>query len=424
DGEERNSSGAVKDSAEPSDGSTRDREPKNDNTKPKEDSASKKEDKSGDQAIFNRLDLITERGVILINVPPSEVMSDLRERPLTEAAKAIIRSGDSILTEAIRRASPKYFGDYTKTLPPLKLPPEINRQNLQPASQNNPRPTVALISIADDNGKVRSDVSADDLVIEERSQPRAVKWVKPSTTPVNLVLLLDVSGSVENYVNFIRKAARAFIETVEPRDRIALVIFNDDVKVLSGFTRDKKRLSESLDTFDAGGATAFYDAIGFVLGDIIRPLKGERTAIVILSDGDDNRSFIPFEALVGSIKESGSVIFPLYVPSALIASSANDPLAWLDPLRSRYIGRGLTSRAESEGKRLAEVSGGKYYSIERLSEIQGAYDDIVFRLRSGFEVAFDSTLPIMPGGKPSPLLKIRTHNKNERVEIEQVRPEN
>jgi len=39
----------------------------------------------------------------------------LRERPLTEAAKAIVRSGDSILTEAIRRTSPKFFGEYART---------------------------------------------------------------------------------------------------------------------------------------------------------------------------------------------------------------------------------------------------------------------------------------------------------------------
>ena len=52
------------------------------------------------------LNFTTARGIILLNVPPNEVMSDLRERPLTNAAKAIIRSGDSLLMEAIRRASP------------------------------------------------------------------------------------------------------------------------------------------------------------------------------------------------------------------------------------------------------------------------------------------------------------------------------
>jgi hypothetical protein len=56
--------------------------------------------------------------VVLLNIDPAMAPSDLRERPLTEAARAIVRSGDSQLVEAIRKVSPKTFGDYAKTLPP------------------------------------------------------------------------------------------------------------------------------------------------------------------------------------------------------------------------------------------------------------------------------------------------------------------
>jgi len=44
----------------------------------------------------------------------------LHERPLTEAAKAIVRSGDVPLVDAIRKVSPKMFGDYARTLPPIE----------------------------------------------------------------------------------------------------------------------------------------------------------------------------------------------------------------------------------------------------------------------------------------------------------------
>ncbi len=69
------------------------------------------------------LNITTARGIILVNVPPNEVGSDLRERPLTNAAKAIVRSGDSLLMEAIRRSAPKYYGDYARSLPPYKREP-------------------------------------------------------------------------------------------------------------------------------------------------------------------------------------------------------------------------------------------------------------------------------------------------------------
>ena len=53
------------------------------------------------------LEVRTARGIVLLNVNPSEVPSNLTERPLTNAAKAMVRGGDILLTEAIRRASPQ-----------------------------------------------------------------------------------------------------------------------------------------------------------------------------------------------------------------------------------------------------------------------------------------------------------------------------
>jgi VWFA-related protein len=236
---------------------------------------------------------------------------------------------------------------------------------------------------------------------------------------VNLVLLVDVSGSIENYVTFIRKSARAFITTADPNDKISIILFNDDVKELSGFSTDRRKLSESLDTFDAGGATAYYDALGFTITDVLRPFRGERTAIVVLSDGDDNRSFLPFDSLMGSIEESGALIYPLYVPTSLIAAAASDPTTAVDPLRSRYLSNDLTSKADAEGKRLAEISGGVYYPITQLSQIQTAYDDIVTQLRTSYDITFRSEIS-SADGKPSPRLKIRAKRLNTFVHIRSV----
>src|ERR1043166_1657431 len=73
------------------------------------------------------LNFHTQRGVVLLNVDPAMAPSDLRERPLTEAARAIVRSGDAQLTEAIRKVSPKMFGDYARTLPPLEKEPTLHK---------------------------------------------------------------------------------------------------------------------------------------------------------------------------------------------------------------------------------------------------------------------------------------------------------
>ena len=379
---------------------------------PVKDPKSKIENQRSVSLIFT-----TARGIILLNVPPNEVMSDLRERPLTNAAKAIIRSGDSLLMEAIRRASPKYFGDYLRTLPPIKMEPSFSPKTSVSDSPAAPVKT-ALVRVSDLNNRSIAGLEAKDFEVTEGGVSREIIKVEHSTAPFNLVLLLDVSGSVENYVNFIRKAARNFVNTVGKNDRVSIVIFNDDVKVISKFTTDKGKLSQSLDTFDAGGATAYYDALAYAIGDTLRPLKGDRTAIVILTDGDDNRSFLAFDSLLGSIQESGALIYPLYVPSALIALAAANPNADIDPVRRKYIS--LTLKATGEGDKLARVSGGVYYQIEQISQIQQAYEDIVLQLRTAYNITFRSDTMQLTGNGVSPRLKIKAKKENTFVTVTSV----
>lgn len=363
----------------------------------------------------NSLTLTTARGIVLLNVAPNEVPSDLRDRPLTKAAKAIVRSGDSLLMEAIRRASPKYFGEYAATLPPAKFEPTLNLKTSTTANMTSGVKKV-LVRVTDINNRAVSGLTSADFEVLERGEGRDIIGVDPTTAPFNLVLLLDVSGSVEYYVDFIRKAARAFVQTADKNDRIAIVIFNEDVKQIASFTTDKGKLSESLDTFDAGGGTSYYDSLAFVLADTLRPLRGERSAVVVLTDGDDNHSFLPFDALAGSIQESGALIYPLYVPSGLIAISNADLNAKVDPLRAKYMG--LTTKATGEGEKLAQISGGVYYPITQLTQIQKAYDDIVMQLRTAYTVTFKSDLPEVPDKTAaSPRLKVKIKREGAFVKL-------
>lgn len=385
----------------------------------KGEKSKKRKSKTEDQKSKSvSLDFTTARGIILLNVPLNEISPDLRERPLTEAAKAIVRSGDGGLTEAIRRASPKYFGDYAQTLPPSKREP-ILRESEKAANTRDGKLKRVLVSVTDSNNRAVADLKIKDFEVSESGEKREIVSVEPSTAPFNLVLLLDVSGSVDDYVDFIRKAARQFVETADRNDKIAIIIFNEDVKTLSSFTSNKGKLSESLDTFDAGGGTAFYDALGYTLTETLRPLKGERTAIVALTDGDDNRSFLPFDSLLGSIQESGALVYPMYVPSGLIAaSSINGAVSAIDPLRAKYMS--LTTKASGEGEKLAQISGGVYYPISQISQIQKAYEDIVVQLRTAYSVTFRSGSAETSDGRASPRLKIKINRENAFVKIGSV----
>ncbi|PYS34668.1 MAG: hypothetical protein DMF75_05860 [Acidobacteria bacterium] len=338
-----------------------------------------------------QLNFTTQRGIILLNVDPSMAPNDLRERPLTEAARAIVRSGNLPLIDAIRKVSPHLFGDYAKTLPPPQREPSL--VSLRPPGELATRVTPLLMrvnaSVTDHHGRAIAGMQLSDFAVYEDGAERKIVNVTPTTEPFNLVLLLDVSGSVEERIDFIRKAARDFLNTASPQDRISIISFRDDIQVISGFSTDRSRLSKKLDDIDAGGATALYDALGYILSDTLKPLRGDRTAIVILSDGDDNKSFVPFPAIIEATSESGALIYPLYVPSGLIPeSSVPQPSITVDPLRTRYLT--ITTRAAEEGQKLATASGGVFYSIKRLEDLQKAYDDVVAQLRTAFTITYAS----------------------------------
>src|ERR1043166_8911870 len=284
-------------------------------------------DKKPDKEQLVALDFRTQRGVVLLNIDPDRAPADLRERPLTEAARAIVRSGDIELVEAIRKVSPKMFGDYAKTLPPPEKEPELVHR----------------------------------------------------TAPGHIV------------------------SAVAPQ----LLRFNASVT-------DRQMLSKKLDEIDAGGGTALYDALGYVLSEPIKRLRGERTAIVVMSDGDDNKSFLPFPAILDALSESGALVYPLYVPSGLVPeSSVPKPEITIDPLRTRYLT--LTTRADEEGRKLAAASGGMYYPIRRIEDLQKAYDDVVAQLRSAYTITYASN-----SVSSSPRVRVRTNRDGASVRLSPV----
>ncbi len=356
------------------------------------DGKANKVDKKAEQEKLIKLELQTARGVILFGVSDeSNVPSDLRERALTESARAIIRSGDEDLTEAIRRTAPRLVGDYASTLAPRETGPSFAARHDPFRVRTRLDETLARLqaSVTDRNGRAIDGLTLKDFTVVEDGEERAVKMVEPSSAPFNLVLLLDVSGSVEERLDFIRKAALAFINTTGPQDRIAIISFRDDIQIISEFTTDKNLLAKRIKAIQAGGGTALYDSIAYALVHTLKPLRGERAGIVILSDGDDNKSFIPFPAILEATIESGALIYPLYIPSGLIpANSAPPPTRTLDPIRTRFLT--LTSRAEEEGRKLASVSGGVYYPIARLDQLQRAYDDVVAQLRTSYSITYES----------------------------------
>lgn len=358
------------------------------------------------------LRLTTERGIVLIGADPATVPVDLRERTLTESARIFIRTGNEILIDRVRRLAPRLVDEYTGTLATRRSGvPTLNMLGTRPA--NGSAETTRLIAtVTDRAGHPLTDLTKEDFAIAVDGIAQEVTQVTPAEAPFNLVLLLDVSGSVEERLDFIRRAALRFVQTASLQDRIAIITFRDDVTTVSDFTADRDELTRRINTIQAGGATAVYDALAYVLLETLRKIpetERERSAIVTLSDGDDNRSFLSFQNVLDLTREIGTPIYPLYVPSGLIpaplsssklarsnssasrnnSSPRDTPMDDPDPTRNRLLT--LTTVAAQEGASLARETGGVFYPLARLEDLQRAYDDIVRQLRTSYTITYRPT---------------------------------
>jgi Mg-chelatase subunit ChlD len=269
----------------------------------------------------------TERGVVIIGADPATVPADLRERTLTEAARLFIRSGNETLIDRVRRLAPNLVDEYAGTLSTRRAS-DAPSLALRRADAANARQTAATARLAatvtDRAGRPLTGLTKDDFAITVDGIAGEVTQVTESDAPFNLVLLLDVSGSVEERLDFIRRAALRFVQTASARDRVSIITFRDDVATISDFTADRAELTTRINTIQAGGATALYDALAYTLLDPLHRLseaEAARTAIVVLSDGDDNRSFLSYRNVLDLTRETGTPVYPLYVPSGLIPAT-------------------------------------------------------------------------------------------------------
>ena len=102
--------------------------------------------------------------------------------------------------------------------------------------------------------------------------------------------MLDTSGSTQEKLEQIQRAAAAFVDQLQPADRIKIISFDDEVREWGNFTNNRADLKNAITDTVAGKGTKLYDAMRLALNNLAR-LKG-RKAIVLFSDGVDWKSLV------------------------------------------------------------------------------------------------------------------------------------
>jgi VWFA-related protein len=245
------------------------------------------------------------------------------------------------------------------------------------------------VKAMDRAGQPLTSLKPEDFTVYEDGIKQEVSHFKPVNAPVNIILLLDLSGSTKKKRKAMQEAANKFVDALPPQDHIAIVAFTRRYRALTDFTNDKatlKRVLEEINGF--AGGTAFYDSLWKAL-DQLGQLGDARKAVVVLTDGEDESiggdepTDHSFDQLLDRASEEDVTIYPIYF------SAANH----YDKLGVLFGGGNLMGNDKSRIARrqldaIAEQTGGEVFNAQREEDLEEAYKRVAAELHTLYSLAY------------------------------------
>jgi len=213
-----------------------------------------------------------------------------------------------------------------------------------------------------------ADLAASDFAIREDDVPQKLtRFERLENLPIHVAVLLDTSASMEPSLPQATAAALKFFEqAITPKDRAALIPFNDRPTLAVKMTNRTNDLAAGLAGLKAERGTSLYDSIVFSLF-YFNGIKGQR-ALLLLSDGKDENSRFRFDQTLDFARRAGVAIYTI----------------GLD------IGRG-DFETRKVLKTLADETGGRSFFIKKADELDAIYSAIQQELRSRYLLAYQSS---------------------------------
>jgi VWFA-related protein len=223
-------------------------------------------------------------------------------------------------------------------------------------------------TVVDRSGRLVRGLAATDFAVREDGRPQKIsKFELVEDLPLTLGLVLDTSGSMASSLGEAERAAVGFLTAImTPRDEAFALTFSNQPLLVMPRTSDVGAVAESLEDLKAYGYTSLHDAIVHALY-YFRGTHGRR-ALILLTDGEDTASAIPWRDALEYARRSGVAVYPIGL--ALHAFGFPD-------LRERL-------------QTLAAETGGRAFFIDRAEELASAYEEIESELRSQYLIAYPS----------------------------------
>jgi Ca-activated chloride channel family protein len=239
---------------------------------------------------------------------------------------------------------------------------------------------VALnVTVQDRSSKFVRDLQSEDFVVYEDGVKQDVQFCESSRVPVDLIALIDTSLSMRDKLPAVHEAASAFLKTLRPGDRGAVVSFATTVSVVQPLTSDQAQLEAAVRSTKAYGETSLNNAVYIALKTFGQAMRqnGEvrRQAIVLLSDGADTSSVVSFDDVIALARQMGVSIYTVSLQSQG------------DQKRQEMMGRRGFEAADTAMKELAKETGAQTFFPSPTS-LKDVYASIAAEVASQYSIGY------------------------------------
>jgi Ca-activated chloride channel family protein len=277
------------------------------------------------------------------------------------------------------------------------------------------------VSVMDRDGRYVPNLQKEDFRVWEDGIEQEVAFFQSVDKPFSVVLMLDTSPSTQFRLEDIQDSAMNFVDQLRPDDRVMVVSFNDDIKVLSDFTTDRSRLHKAIQRSKTDDGTRLYDAVDMVINQQLSRVQG-RKAIVLFTDGVDTTSRrASYESNMTDAQELDALIYPVQYDTSRDMNGGNFPSGSIDIWGQilggifgggggrhgggRRGGGGYPSRGGRDDYELASQyllelansTGGREYKADSLTNMSAAFRNVAEELRRQYSIGYYPKRPPQVG---------------------------
>jgi Ca-activated chloride channel family protein len=217
--------------------------------------------------------------------------------------------------------------------------------------------------VTDAKGRLLRDLRPESFRVFEDGVPQPVSHFLGVDAPREIVVAVDMSGSMAPAMARVRRAVQGFLGALKTEDRVTLLAFNDGIFTLTRRESEPAARVRAVERLHAWGGTALYDVIlkGY---EILDTTKG-RKALVVFTDGEDESSRATIEDVERRVERSDT---PLY----MIGQGRGTK----DPTLKSVLGQ------------LARMGGGRAFHTDDPAELPGVFAGILDELSSQYVLAY------------------------------------